>query len=162
MHALARVTAAAVASLLLALAPGCADQAPPATASAAPAPQQAVSRAGDVTIRANVLHTSMLNEQVARGYGIERADDRLMLLVGVRQGEGAGESALPARIMATATDLRGQRHPIQMRELRSGGLLDYVGTLEVSLPDTLRFDLEIVREDGKRSTMQFTRDFQTR
>jgi hypothetical protein len=46
-----------------------------------------------------------------------------------------------------------------MRELRSEGYVDYIGTAEVAPPDTLRFELEVVREDGARSTMQFSRDF---
>ena len=35
-----------------------------------------------------------------------------------------------------------------MRELRSGDLLDYIGTIEIAPPDTVRFDLNIVRENG--------------
>ena len=49
-----------------------------------------------------------------------------------------------------------------MRELRSGDLLDYVGTVEIAMPDTLRFDLTIVREGGATSTMQFSREFYPR
>lgn len=150
-----------LASLLLALpllAAGCGG-APPPPAAAMPAPQQAVSRIGDVTIRANVMQTSMLNETVARRYGIERADDRVMLLVAVREGPLAQETSLPARITATATDLGGHRHTIEMRELRSGELLDYVGTVGITPPETLRFDLRIVRGDGATSTMQFNQDF---
>lgn len=164
MHALLRIVRPGLAAGLLAALAGCGGSAPPPAAAvpAAPAQQQAVSRIGDVTIRANVLQTSMLNAAVAQRYGIERADNRVMLLVGVRRGPDAQQSSLPARITATVTDLRGRSHQIEMRELRSGELLDYVGTIEVSLPDTLRFDLQIVRENGASSTMQFTRDFYPR
>jgi hypothetical protein len=161
MRAPAPLATAVLATLLLVVA-GCGGSAPTPASEATAEPQQAVSRIGDVTVRANVIQTSMLNAAVARQYGIEQADDTIMLLVGVREGEHAQQHSLPARITATATDLRGRRHSIEMRELRSGELLDYVGTVQVSLPDTLRFDLEIVREDGRRSTMQFTRDFYPR
>lgn len=123
------------------------------------APQEATSRIGDVTIRATAMPTAQLSEPVATQYGIARADNTVMLLIGVRKGSDAQETALPATITATATDLRGRRHDIAMRELRSGDLLDYVGTFEVSPPDTVRFDVTIVREGGASSTMQFTRDF---
>ena len=46
-----------------------------------------------------------------------------------------------------------------MRELRSGDLVDYVGTVEVSLPDTLHFDLRIVLPDGTATSLQFNREF---
>ncbi|MCI4568716.1 DUF4426 domain-containing protein [Lysobacter sp. CFH 32150] len=144
---------------MLAVAACSGAQTPPAAAPPAATANETVSRIGDVTIRASVVQTSTLNEAVARGYGIVRDEGTVLLLVAVRQGPEANESALPAQIMATATDLRGGKHDIPMRELRSGDLLDYVGTVAVSLPDTLRFDLTIVREGGASSTMQFSREF---
>lgn len=131
-------------------------------ASVTAAYAESVSRIGDVTIRASVMQTSMLNATVAAQYGIRRDDTQLMLLVGVRQGPQAQDIALPATITATATDLRGQKQDIAMRELRTGELLDYVGTLDISLPDTIRFDVTIVREGGATSTMQLTREFYPR
>ena len=62
----------------------------------------------------------------------------------------------------TATPLGGTAQTLALRELRSDGLLDYVGTVETSLPDTLRFDIRIVREGGASSTMQFSREFYPR
>ncbi|HEY0662537.1 MAG TPA: DUF4426 domain-containing protein [Lysobacter sp.] len=138
------------------------EAAAPASPAASSQQQEAVSRIGDVTIRASVMQTSTLAEAVAAQYGIARDDHSVMLLVAVRQGAEAQETALPARITATVTDLRGQRRDIAMRELRSGELLDYVGTTEIALPDTLRFDLGITREGGATSTMQFTREFYPR
>ncbi|KGM54557.1 hypothetical protein N800_01160 [Lysobacter daejeonensis GH1-9] len=135
---------------------------PPAAATAPSAPQEAVTRIGDVTIRASVVQTSTLPDTVAMQYGIERSDRLALLLVAVRQGPEAQETALPATITATATDLRGRRQDIPMRELRTGDLLDYVGTAEIDLPDTMRFELTIVREGGARSTMQFNREFYPR
>lgn len=125
----------------------------------------AIATVGDVSIRASVLQTSTLNASIARGYGIARDPNTVLLLVAVRQGPTAEATALPARITATVTDLSGRVRPIAMRELRTNdpgsaqALLDYVGMIETSLPDTLRFDLVIVREGGARSTMRFTREF---
>lgn len=127
-------------------------------------------QAGDVTMRASVLQTSALGAGVASQYGIPRDDNTVMLLVAVRQGSEGAETALPAQVTATATDLRGQRQTLAMRELRTGGpgsdqgpvLLDYIGTLQTTLPDTLRFDIRIVREGGAASEMQLTREFHPR
>lgn len=150
------------ASCLLALS-GCSGGTAPAPAATVPAAQQeTVSRIGDITIRATALQTSTLAPEVATQYGIGRDERTVMLLVGVRQGSDAQETALPADITATATNLSGQRQALTLRELRSGDLLDYVGTVETSLPDTLRFDVSIVREDGASSTMQFSREFYPR
>lgn len=147
-----------VSVLLCAALIGCGDDAPK-PAKRLDAPQEAVSRIGDVTIRANLVPTAGLNEGVARSYGIERGDRRLMLLVSVRQGAEAQETALPATITATVANLHGQRQTMAMREIRADGYVDYVGATEVSPPDTLTFDLTIVREGGATSTMTFSRDF---
>lgn len=148
--------AALVAALLLA---ACGAEPPVSTADQASAPQEAIVRTGDTTIRASVVQTSTLGAGVASQYGIRRAPGTVMLLVAVRTGDDGDEAAVPARVTATATDLRGQRQDIAMRELRVGDLLDYVGTVETTLPDTLRFDVTIVREGGATSSMQFTREF---
>lgn len=141
----------------------CSDDAPK-PAKRIDTPQEAITRIGDVTIRANVMRTANLNEAVARGYGIERSDKTLMLLVSVRQGPDGQDIALPATVQASVANLHGQRRDIAMRELRTGeepgqALVDYVGTVDVSPPDTLSFDLKIVREGGATSLMQFSRDF---
>ena len=119
----------------------------------------AIATVGDVTIRASVLQTSTLDEAVARNYGITRDRHTVMLLVAVRQGTAAEATAVPARITATATDLSGRSQAIAMRELRSGDLLDYIGTVQTGLPDTLRFDVVVVRAGGATSTMRLVREF---
>lgn len=151
--------ALAVTLLLLA---ACSAEPPARTAENSPAPQEAVTRVGDVTMRATVMQTSALGAGVASQYGIHRDANTVMLLVAVRKGADAEETALPAQVTATATDLRGQRQDIVLRELRAGDLLDYVGTVQTTLPETLRFDVRIVREGGATSTMQFSREFHPR
>lgn len=138
----------------------------PTRGTTAAATQEAVSRVGDVTIRASVLPTTSLAPEIATRYGIERDERTLMLLVGMRKGADAEETSLPARITAVVTNLGGQRRDIPMREVRiraqdgtGAELLDYVGMVETDLPDKLRFDLTIVREDGGTSTMRFEREF---
>ena len=148
--------AALAAALLLA---ACGAEPPTRTAENSPAAQEAIARIGDVTIRASVVQTSTLEPSVARRHGISRDNNTVMLLVAVRKGADAEEIALPARVTATATDLRGQRQTIELRELRVGDLLDYVGTVQTTLPETLRLDITIVRDGGATSSMQFTREF---
>lgn len=150
-----KLVALAVALMLAA----CGAQPPAPTAGNSPAPQEAISRVGDVTMRASVVQTSTLGADVAARYGITRDPGTVMLLVAVRRGTDGGEVALPAQVTATATDLRGQRQTFTMRELRVGDLLDYVGTVRTTLPDTLRFDVTIVREGGVTSSLQFSREF---
>src|SRR3546814_20827772 len=93
-----------------------------------------------------------------------------MLLVGVRRDFDGGETALPARVTAVASDLLGKRQQLEMREVRSGdpgsgpgqGLIDYVGTARVIAPDTLHFDVRVAPEGGTAMELRFNRGFFTR
>jgi len=149
------------ALLAVAVTTACSGSPPPPRAAGG-ATQSATARSGDVTIRASAVPTSTLGAAVASEYGIQRGDDTVLLLVALRKGAEGQEVSIPAQVRVTVTDLSGQRQDLPMRELRSGDLLDYIGTVDVSAPDTLRFDLQIVREGGEVSSMQFTREFHPR
>lgn len=140
----------------------CGGASAPAPAAAAADSGEATATVGDVSIRASALQTSALNDAVARQYGITRDDKTVMLLVAVRKGSGADETSLPAKVTASAAGLAGGKQDIPMRELRAGELLDYVGTVDTSLPETLRFEVTVVREDGVASTLRFNREFYPR
>ncbi|HSM11287.1 MAG TPA: DUF4426 domain-containing protein [Lysobacter sp.] len=158
---IARARLVFTALLAVALTAACSGSPPPPRAAGG-ATQSATVRSGDVTIRASAVPTSTLGAAVAAEYGIQRGDDTVLLLVALRKGAEGQEVSIPAQVRVTVTDLSGQRQDLPMRELRSGDLLDYIGTVDVSAPDTLRFDLQIVREGGEVSSMQFTREFHPR
>lgn len=141
----------------------CGGQPPaPAPTSAAPAGGEAVEIVGDATIRASAVQTSALNDTIAQRYGIARDDKTVLLLVAVRKGAGAAETSVPAQVKASATGLTGDRREIEMRELRTGDLLDYVGTVRTSLPETLRFEVTASLEGGGTAKLQFNREFYPR
>ena len=158
---IARARLVFTALLAVAVTTACSGSPPPPRAAGG-ATQSATARSGDVTIRASAVPTSTLGAAVASEYGIQRGDDTVLLLVALRKGAEGQEVSIPAQVRVTVTDLSGQRQDLPMRELRSGDLLDYIGTVDVSAPDTLRFDLQIVREGGEVSSMQFTREFHPR
>lgn len=141
---------------------GCGGNSPPAASEAASAQGDAIVRVGDISLRASPVLTSMLAPAIAQQYGITRAENTVLLLVAVRQGPEGDERSLPAIITASATDLRGNKQAIAMREVRTGELLDYIGTVETSLPETLRFDVKAVRDGRALSTLQFNREFYPR
>lgn len=145
-------------ALSLLLLAACGAPSPPAGHASATM-EEAIARAGDVTLRASVIPTASLNPAVAGQYGIEPDRGSVLLLVGVRQGPDMQQSSLPARVTATATDLRGVRTVIGMREIRSGDFIDYAGTVRLAPPETLRFDLEVEHAAGAPSSLSFSRDF---
>ena len=143
--------------VLVLLLAGCGGDEPP-EGHANATMQEASVTAGDVSIRASVVPTASLNRGVAARYGIDAGPGSVMLLVGVRQGPPMRETALPARISAVATDLRGVRTRIELREIRTGALVDYVGTVRMRPPETLRFELHAEHAAGAPRELTFSRD----
>lgn len=134
----------------------------PSAPSATPANGgEATQTMGDVIIRANALQTSTLNEAVARQYGIARDDKTILLLVAARKLSAGSETSLRGKVTASATGLAGNKQAIIMRELRTGDLVDYVGIVETSLPETLRFEVTLVSGHGDYK-LQFNREFYPR
>ena len=147
-----------LAAALLALA-ACGGRPAPATSAGQPAQSaEAESTVGTTTVHVSAVQTSLLPEAVARRYGIERAPERILLLVNLRDmGTGA-----PPTITATVTDLQGHTTPVALREVRvdpaDPQTVDHVGTVEATLPDTLRFEV-VAHRAGATSTVQVARDF---
>lgn len=122
-------------------------------------PHQEELRVRDVTIRANLVPTRNLAPAMASGYGIERGDDVVMLMVGVRADRDGQQVTVPARVTATRVDLRGNRAPVDLRQLEAGGFVDHVGTFGVEPPETLTFEVEVRRDGEPPATLRFNHDF---
>ena len=149
-----------LACLVLSL-PACsggAGSSTPVAASPQSQSAEAESTINGVTVHVNALQTSQLPESVARQYGIERSTMKVLLLVNVR---GAGDGRTPA-ITASATDLQGHTTAVALRQVQvtqpGEPTIDYVGTVDITLPDTLRFAVD-ARSDGSTATVQLSRDF---
>ncbi|TZF90325.1 DUF4426 domain-containing protein [Cognatilysobacter lacus] len=155
-----------IPTLLLSLLPllaACSGSAPPVTASSASSAgmQSAEARVGDVAVHASVVQTSTLDAATARQYGLDRSDRVAMLLLSARRD---GDAALPPsfKVEATVADASGHgAQPIVLHQVKVDGLVDYVGTVDISPPDSLRFDVALAYESAT-STMQFTREFYPR
>lgn len=149
----------AVAATTILLFGGCGGSAPEPVVAQPAVPRHATAQVGDVTVRANALRTSNLDAAVAERYGIARDPDAVMLLVGVRRGEGIDEVPIAADVVVAVTDLRGQRRDVVMRELHGNdpsgaAVLDYFGVVEATPPDTLRFDIAVDWADGRGATLR--------
>lgn len=137
----------------------------PRPAQPAPDPVELVE--GDLRIRASAVPTMQLPESVARGYGIERGENRVLLLVGLRRGTDGDETSLSGAVDARVTDLQGRTQTIAMRELHSGNpsagpgqdLVDYIGIIVVTPPETLRFALRVTPAGEAPRELDFVREF---
>ena len=132
-----------------------ADRAAQATASRQPAELVL----GDLRISASVAPTAPLSALIADRYGVSPDRDVQLLLVGLRQGPLHDETPVQAQVTVRARDLRGVWQDVAMREVRSEGFIDYVGSVRVTPPDTLAFEVT-VRRPGTEAPdiLRFSRD----
>lgn len=143
--------------LLCTLATACArDGATPRPAAAASAASTGMSATvGGATMQLTTLQVSALNQAVAERYGIDRARDGAMLLVTVRDAAGNGIDAGDLRLQAMAGTLADAPAPLELREIRNGELIDYIGIFHAAPPATVQFRITATRA-GARSDLSTT------
>lgn len=133
--------------------------APPVTAMPSAAQSGEAETSVDGTIvHASVVQTSQLPESVAREYSLDRSPRTILLLVNIRD---VGRAPAPV-ISASVTDLLQHTTPVSLRAVHvaqpGADTVDYVGTVDATLPDTLRFAV-IAKRGGATATVEVSRDF---
>ena len=115
---------------------------------------------GPLEIHYNALTTDELQPEVARAYKIERSKTRGLLTVSVlKQNKMGAASPVPARISVYATNLSQQLANIEMREIREGTAIYYLGEFRVAPPDTLKFTATVEVAGEPRREMVFNQQF---
>jgi hypothetical protein len=103
-------------------------------------------------IHHNAFTTDTLSPEVARHYGLTRSKNRGMLNVSVIKGvPGTTGHSVSAEIAARATNLAGQSREIDLREIRDGEAIYYIGDFRVTHEETLNFTLEVTPEGANHS-----------
>jgi hypothetical protein len=119
---------------------------------------------GDYVIHYNALATDMLPPAVARDYHITRSQNRGMLNITVlKKVLGSPGQPVHARVEASARNLAGQDRTINMREIREGNAIYYIGEFGVANEETLKFKVR-ARPQGERDFFEvdLSQDFYTR
>lgn len=110
-------------------------------------------QSGNLTVHYNALATTDLSPEVAHQYGITRSASRALLNVAVREGVPGEDKAVPAIVTAAATNLNGQRQELNMREVREGEAVYYLGETRIADKETLTFEI-IIATEGAESPLR--------
>ncbi len=123
--------------------------------AATPALAERSQTFGDLTVHYNVITTDTLTPEIARAYNITRSKYRGLLTVSVLRPNklGVGEP-VAAKMDAYAVNLSEQLRNIDMREVREGRAIYYLGTFSVAPQETLRFTVNIHAE-GTKNKLEF-------
>lgn len=116
---------------------------------------------GDAHLQASAVALADLNPAVAGRYGIASDQAGLLLLVTVRNAAGDALDPAGLRLQATATSLGEAPRTLELREIRTGGLTDYVGVVRVAPPANVQFRIDATR-GAARAQMAFGAELQPR
>ena len=115
---------------------------------------------GPLEIHYNALTTDELLPEVARTYKIERSKTRGLLTISVlKQNKMGAASPVPAKITVYVTNLSEQLANIEMREVKEGTAIYYLGEFRVVPPDTLKFTATVEVAGEPKREMVFNQQF---
>lgn len=107
---------------------------------------------GDYVVHFNALNTTYLPPGATREYGIKRSKNRGMVNIAVlHKTLGTAGTPVAASLSAEATNLTGQKRAINLREVREGTAIYYIGDFPITHEETLRFTVD-VKPQGQAET----------
>jgi hypothetical protein len=115
---------------------------------------------GPLEIHYNAITTDELQPEVARTYKIERSKTRGLLTMAVlKQNPVAAPTPVPARLTVHVTNLNQQLAKVEMREVREGNAIYYLGEFRVAPPDTLKFSATVEASGEPKRELSFSQKF---
>lgn len=115
---------------------------------------------GTLEVHYNALTTDELLPDVARAYKIERSKTRGLLTMSVLKPNRVGVAVpVPAKIKVYATNLNQQLAHVDLREVREGSAIYYLGEFRVTAPDTLKFTATVEVAGEPKREMSFEQTF---
>jgi len=115
---------------------------------------------GPLEIHYNAITTDELLPEVARSYKIERSKTRGLLTVSVlKQNKMGAASPVPAKLTVYVTNLTQQLAYVNMREIKEGTAIYYLGDFRVAPPDTLKFNATVEVAGEPKHEMVFSQQF---
>lgn len=107
---------------------------------------------GEYTVHYNAITTDTLTPKVAAAYNIDRSKYRGLLTLSVMKTSPLGvDQPVVATIKAYAVNLSEQLRNIDMREIREGTAIYYLGTFSVAPGENLLFTVSITPEGRKEA-----------
>lgn len=128
--------------------------------AAAVAHAEIAQKFGPIEVHYNALTTNELLPEVARAYKIDRSKTRGLVTMSVlRQNEVGALSPVPAKLTIYATNLNQQLTNIEMREIKEGSAIYYLGEFRVTPPDTLKFTATVEVKGQPKREVVFNQKF---
>lgn len=115
---------------------------------------------GNVEVHYNAMLSSALLPEVAKAYKIDRSQTRGIVTISVLKKNAMGVAQpIPAKLAAYLVNLNNQLGNIDMREVKEGTAIYYLGEFRVSPPDTLKFTVTVESQGEPKREVTFSQKF---
>ena len=118
---------------------------------------------GDYVVHYNAFRSDTISPEVAKQYGLSRANNRVLINIAVLQKVlNTTGKPTPSVITGHASNLTGQLKKLEFKEITEGKAIYYLAETKISDGEFLKFDLKITPEGSKKSTkLNFSKRFFT-
>lgn len=115
---------------------------------------------GNLEVHYNAMLSTDLLPEVAKSYKIDRSPTRGIVTISVLRKNAMGiAQPIPAKLSAYMVNLSNQLGEIDMREIKEGGAIYYLGEFRVSPPNTLKFTVTVETAGDPKHEVNFTQKF---
>ena len=118
-------------------------------------------QANGYTLHYNALNTDFLTPEVARQYGLTRSKHRGMLNIAVlRDQAGTTGQPVTAKLRVEAADLMQKPKNIELREIREGDAIYYIGEFPIIHREVVNFRVQATPQGESRAiNARFSQEF---
>ena len=104
----------------------------------------------EYTIHYIAVNSSFVSAEISESYNIVRGPRNAFLNISVIKNTGGNGTSVQADISGEKANLLGQNSTLNFIEVREGDAIYYLGQLDFSNAESLRFNLEIQPENNGR------------
>ncbi len=118
---------------------------------------------GDYVVHYNAFRSDTISPEVAKQYGLTRANNRVLINIAVLQ-KVMNTTGKPtaSKVTGHASNLTGQLKSLEFREITEGNAIYYLADTKISDGEFLKFDLKIIPEgETKAARIKFDKRFFT-
>ncbi len=118
---------------------------------------------GDYVIHYNAFRSDMISPEVAKQYGLTRANNRVLINIAIlKKVLNTTGKPTSSKVTGHASNLTGQLKNLEFKEITEGNAIYYLADTKISDGEFLKFDIKIIPEGETRAArLRFDKRFFT-
>lgn len=118
---------------------------------------------GDYVIHYNAFRSDTISPEVAKQYGLARANNRVLINIAVlKKVMNTTGKPTSSAVTGHASNLTGQLKQLEFKEITEGKAIYYLAETKISDGEFLKFDIKIIPEGETRAArLRFDKRFFT-